>query len=57
LSAPSYQYDRVSKLLTVTMNGRKHKVGHYGDAVTASRAAKAFIEKQQQQQPDGSEKK
>jgi hypothetical protein len=48
-----YQYDRVSKQLTVTLNGRKHKLGQYGDAESAARAAKAFIEQQKAQQAAG----
>jgi hypothetical protein len=45
-SKPAIQYDRATKQLTVTMAGRKHKLGTYGDLETARRAAKEFIAKQ-----------
>ncbi len=45
-SKPAIQYDRATKQLTVTMSGRKHKLGTYGDLETARRAAKEFIAKQ-----------
>jgi hypothetical protein len=46
-SKPAIQYDRVTKQLTVTMDGRKHKLGTYGDYETARRAANEFIAKRQ----------
>jgi hypothetical protein len=50
-SEPSIQYDRTTKQLTVTLNGKKHKLGSYGDPVTARRAADAFIAERQTGKP------